>query len=84
MTIREKLTKMLTENGMFDSQAEEVMKLAEPRIKELVDDYDLDLNRSSDEYPTPIYAVLFLSIKPIALEWIEKNIPLAWYKPMFM
>jgi hypothetical protein len=27
---------------------------------------------------------LFLAIKPIALEWIEKNIPLAWYKPMFM
>jgi len=84
MTIQGKLEKMLMENGMFESQAKEVMNLAKPNIEKLVENYHLDLNQNSDEYPNAIYSVLFLAIKPIALEWIEKNIPLAWYKPMFM
>jgi hypothetical protein len=84
MTIQGKLEKMLMENGMFESQAKEVMNLAKPNLEKLVENYHLDLNQNSDEYPTAIYSVLFLAIKPIALEWIEKNIPLAWYKPMFM
>ncbi|MFZ1787194.1 MAG: hypothetical protein WAT92_02745 [Saprospiraceae bacterium] len=83
MTVKNKLSNMLVEYGMFDSQAEKVMEKAMPELNSLVEDYSISFNRPSDEYPKPIYDVLFLAIKPIALKWIEENIPMAWYKPMF-
>ncbi len=83
MTVKDKLFNMLIERGMFDSQAEKVMEKAIPELINLVEYYSISFNRPSDEYPKPIYDVLFLAIKPIALKWIEENIPMAWYKPMF-
>lgn len=83
-TVREKLQKMLVSKGMFESQAEEVIKLAIPELKALLDDYEITLDRPSEEYPQSIYDVLFFIIKPIALRWIEKNKPEAWYKEMFV
>lgn len=83
MTVQQKLEKMLIDNGMFDTQAKEVMKLAIPDLNALVDDYQISFNSDASSYPNVIYNVLFKAIKPIALKWIEDNIPLAWYKPMF-
>ena len=84
MTVKEKLQEMLVKNGMFESQAKEVMVLAMPELSNLVDDYDITFDSSSDDYPAIIYKVLFLALKPIALKWIEENLPNAWYKPVFI
>jgi len=75
---------MLTQNGMAESQANEVMKLAIPKMNNIVEDYNIDFNDSSDTYPEPIYTVLFMTVKQTALEWIETNVPMAWFKPMFI
>lgn len=83
MTTYEKLHGMLVENGMFESQATEVMKLAIPELEEIVDGYDITLNQPANEYPKIVYTLLFIAIKPIALKWIEDNVPMAWFKPMF-
>ena len=83
MTTREKLENMLVNNGMFESQAKEVMEIAIPELNSLVKDYQITFDRPAMEYPTAVYNVLFLAIKPIALKWIEANVPMAWYKPMF-
>ena len=43
------------------------------------------LDSPSEEYPNMIYRLLFDGmIKSIALNWIEENVPMAWYKPMFV
>jgi len=83
MTVQEKLEQMLIDSGMFPTQAKEVMILAIPELNDLVEDYSITFDRPSDEYPEVIYGVLFISIKPIALQWLEDNIPMAWYKPIF-
>lgn len=84
MTTREKLESMLVNNGMFESQAKEVIDIAIPELNNILDDYKFTFDRPASEYPNVIYTLLFMHIKPIALNWIEKNCPMAWYKPMFM
>lgn len=83
MTVREKFQQMLIERGMFDTQANEVMDLAIPEIQSMFDDYQITFNSPADQYPSMIYGLIFLAIKPIALKWIEENKPMAWFKPMF-
>lgn len=84
MTVKEKLEGMLIQNGMFESQAKEVMELSIPELNTLLGDYKITFNTLASEYPNVIYDILFLSIKPIALKWIEANKPEAWFKPMFL
>lgn len=82
-TVRQKLEKMLIANGMFESQAKEVIEIAIPSLNDLVDDYKITFDSPSSDYPNRLYNTLYLIIKPIALEWIEENKPMAWFKPMF-
>ncbi len=82
MTTREKFEKMLTNNGMFESQAKKVMDLAIP-VVDGFDNYKMTWERPANEYPDPLYAVIYMMIEPIALKWIEDNCPKAWFKPMF-
>ena len=84
MTTREKFESMLVKNGMFESQAKKVMDIAIPELKQMSPDYDITFDRPSEEYPSVIYNIIFIAIKPIALKWIEENAPQAWFKPMFM
>jgi hypothetical protein len=84
MTVKEKLTNMLIERGMFLPQANEVMELAVPKLNDLVEDYSVSLNSNSTDYPQVIYNVLFMSIRPVALKWIDDNLPQAWYRDMFV
>ncbi len=83
MTIKEKLQNMLVSKGMFDSQAKEVIELAIPELNDLCNDYNINFDGCSSTYPNAIYNILFLAIKPIALNWIEEKQPFAWYKPIF-
>tara|TARA_R110000850_G_scaffold32558_1_gene89718 strand:- start:682 stop:939 length:258 start_codon:yes stop_codon:yes gene_type:complete len=83
-TIKSKLQDKLTGMGMFESQAKQVMDLAIPKMNDIVDDYNIDFNDPSDTYPEAIYSVLFMTVKITALEWIEENAPMAWFKPMFV
>lgn len=84
LTTREKLEYMLTQRGMYESQASKVMDMAIPELNKLSDDYKITFDRPADEYPAVIYDLLFISIKPIALNWIDKNIPQAWFREMFV
>lgn len=86
MTTREKLEEMLINRGMSSRQAKQVMDIAVLEIGKTTESdwgYNITFNRPCEEYPKPIYLVLFLEIKPIALKWINENIPNAWYKNLF-
>lgn len=84
MTVRQKFEEMLKERGMSNIQAQMVMDVAIPLINESDESYKLTFDSPSEEYPNTIYRMLFDgTIKSIALNWIEENVPMAWYKPMF-
>lgn len=83
MTTREKLKKMLTDRGMFDSQADAVLAEAIPTIESLTPDYKITWDRPASEYPDVVYNVMWLPLCDAAKAWIAKNAPQAWYRPMF-
>lgn len=88
MTTRERIEDLLCQRGIFERQAKAIMDYAIPLI-------DLDMaesgmskitwNRPSEEYPTVFYAALMLTqINKRVVEWADQNLPMAWWKPMFM
>lgn len=82
MTTKERLLKFeLIDNGMFPEQAEQVFQQALPKLQP--NGYQVTWDRPASEYPDPFYAVLAMILKPIALEWIDANLPKAWFRPMF-
>ena len=84
MTVREKLESMLVANGMFENQAKEVIELSIPKLNELADDYIITFENPSNQYPDMIYNLWYMTIKPIALKWIDDNKPMAWFREMFV
>lgn len=86
MTTREKFEKMLVDMGVFESQASAIMDLAMPKFEDIMPGgYQVTWNRPAEEYPEAIYNVGFsLVVKKTALEWIDANIPQAWFRPMFV
>lgn len=84
MTTREKLEDMVYQNGVFESDAKKIVEAAELKLKELKPDYNFTMDRPSEEYPDVMYNVVYnLAVKPAAREYIEQNIPQAWFKTMF-
>lgn len=84
MTTREKLKKVLTDNGMFPEQAEEVLARAIPEIEKLTPNYQITWDSPAEEYPNAVYVTMWLTLKPIALAWIDEKLPRAWFRPMFV
>lgn len=74
---------MLTDRMMLPEQAEAVMESAMADLAHLVKDYKITWDSPSDGYPNMMYPILWMIVKPIALKWIERNIPQAFFKPMF-
>lgn len=81
MTTKEKLIAWMVGNGMFEDQAQEVFNLVRPALE--IDGYRITWDRPAEEYPNAMYAVWILTLKPIALAWIDENCPMAWFRPMF-
>jgi hypothetical protein len=84
MTTREKFKKFLTDKGMFDEQAEEVMKAFIPKADSLATSYQITWDRPAEEYAPSLYSVLSITLKEEAIKWIDTNCPKAWYREMFI
>lgn len=83
MTVEQTLLKYLTDRGMSDNQAKEVLA---DYLKSVSKDtnYQITLSSDSGAYPQAVYNAFFSGLNHQAIQWIEKNIPLAWFKPMFL
>lgn len=81
MTIEEKLKEMLVGNGLFPSQAEEVMT----RVKNDQIDDEMKKRWSDDisGYPTEFISALWLGTRRVTLTYIIESCPMAWFRPMF-
>ena len=85
MTTRQKFEAILFEMGLFESQATEIMELAMPRFSDLLPEYRITWDRPSDEYPDAFYNVGFsVVVKKSALDWIDANMPQAWFRALFI
>jgi len=88
MTTREKFEDILCQRGIFESQAKAIMDYTIPLIdSEMQADGQSKItwNRPAEGYPTSLYAVLMLTqINKRVVEWADQNLPLAWWRPMFM
>jgi len=84
MTTRQRFEKMLTDMGVFDSQAAAIMELAIPMFSEASPEYSVTWDRPASEYPDAFYRVTFVLVKRAALQWIDANLPQAWFRAMFV
>lgn len=82
-TTREKLKKMLTDRGMFDSDADKVLENVIPQIESMGPMYKITWNSPADGYPDTFYNLIWLLLRKTALKWIDENVPEAWFRPMF-
>lgn len=80
-TVKQKCLNFLMENGLWPDQADQVFERAKPKLE--VGGYKMLWGRPSSEYPDVLYAVMFLTLKTVGLEWIDENCPQAWFRPMF-
>lgn len=75
---------MLVDNGMFYSQAKQVVdEVVIPYVAKLTPNYNFTWDRPAQEYPDTIYGLILSMTKPEILKWIDKNCPKAWFRPMF-
>jgi hypothetical protein len=86
MTIKEKLKKMITSRGMFESQFDQVFPLIEAELLSFTSRASInpiDWEDSAESYPEILYKVIWVTSSPIILKWIDENCPNAWFRPMF-
>ena len=83
MTTREKLENMLFNMGLFEEQAKSIIDESIPELEKLTGGYKITFESPANEYPDMLFDVWFITVKKVAKNWIEKNIPMAWFRPMF-
>ena len=80
MTVRAFMIKFLYERGMFPQQAEAA-------LAPLFSDPDHSMVQRWDDqiegYPPQISALMVLAASDAAVDWIDANLPKAWYRPIF-
>jgi hypothetical protein len=80
MTFQEFSIKYLTDRGMFDNQAVQVVEGVKSYQPSMVSLW----NQSIDGYPDAVKTGLVLSLRSSAVEWIDNNLPQAWFRSMFV
>jgi hypothetical protein len=83
VTTRDKVKTMLTESGMNDNDAEEILAIAIPEIESISPQEQIIWDEPASEYSDEVYSVLWVTIKDTAKGWIKKNRPFAWYRHVF-
>lgn len=80
-TIEQNLTRYLYTGGMFENDAKAIM--ADYKASDLAKAMKNRWNDPASEYPVPLMTTLVIGLNHIAVEWIDKNAPKHWARPMF-
>lgn len=81
MTFENKMIELLTANGLTDSQATNIVIVA--KGKRTLDSMEHRWKQEIGDYPEMVTTAVWLNVKDVALEWIDKNCHKAWYRPLF-
>ena len=84
MTTQEKFESIIYNMGVFENDAKAIIETAKPELAALLPSYKITWDRPASEYPEPFYNVAMITVKKVALKWIEENKPNAWFKAVFM
>jgi hypothetical protein len=79
MTVQTEMTNYLIANGMSDNQAENVITETKKEMSGTFNNWDSHI----DAYSSQLQNLIKTSVKNTALDWLNKNKPMAWFKPMF-
>jgi hypothetical protein len=79
MTVQVEMTNYLIGNGMSQNQAASVIVETKKEMSGTFNNWDSQIEAYSNE----LQKLIKLSVKQTALEWLNKNKPMAWFKPMF-
>lgn len=82
MTIREKMKERLVEHGLWPDEANMVLDDAEK--SEVLEPMFGRWKDSVDGYPPQMFAAVWISIKSVAVEWIDANKPKHFARTMFV
>jgi len=77
-TVEQVLVKKLVENMLWPKEAVEVVAL----LKADETTAGVRFDGAPDSYPTPMLAVLLMSAKRHAVDWIDKNKPMHFARPL--
>lgn len=80
-TIEQKILEMIEERGMMADEARTVLA----HIKDTESQVSMKgvWYRKAEDYPLSFLTALWMNVEREVLDWIDDNIPLAWYRPMF-
>ena len=78
-TVHTEMINYLIANGMSNDQANSVITQTKKEMQGTFNNWGSQL----DGYSIQLQNLIKLSVKQIALEWLNKNKPFAWFKPMF-
>jgi hypothetical protein len=79
MTVQVEMTNYLIGNGMSQNQAASVIVETKKEMSGTFNNWDSQIEAYSNE----LQNLIKLSVKQTALEWLNKNKPMAWFKPIF-
>lgn len=79
MTVEAAMTNYLISNGMSDNQSESVIDETKKEMSGTFNNWDSEI----DAYSNQLQNLIKLSVKQTALDWLNKNKPMAWFKTMF-
>lgn len=82
MTFSELVTSYLEKNGMFPNQSNAV--LAKVQASEAGQTMKGRWNDDVSGYPDIMQGLVLLSANDCAVEYIDAEIPKAWFRPMFV
>lgn len=84
MTFEQLIEAHLTSNGLFPAQAraiiDEIKNSTDEHAKSVAEMFAQDV----DGYPEIMHTVIMISVNSLALDWLNKNVPQHWARPMFM
>ena len=83
MTTKERILKSLTDRGLSTGEAEQRFTATLPEVEQAVQSYRVTWDRPASEYPDPFYAVIGMYFDRKAVEFIDANCPMAWFRPLF-
>jgi hypothetical protein len=79
MTVQVEMTNYLIGNGMSQNQAASVIVETKKEMSGTFNNWDSQIEAYSNE----LQNLIKLSVKQTALKWLNKNKPMAWFKPIF-
>lgn len=76
-TVEQVIRKRLDDCGMFGASMESVIEKSKTEIEP-----GLRWGSDSEGYPPALLALVWISVKEIALKWIDENHPHAFYRSL--